>query len=575
MSAREESSASEAPELARGTWQMISAREEPSASEAPQLARGVWQMISAREEPSADEAPQRGTWQMISAREESSASAAPQLARGAWQTNPRALNPHLPPGVTTVDLADGGSLPGSWVAHWRAEPDAPVLSTLDSEWVSAAELDEHTEWLAGKYAAAGLTRGDRVLLSGPTGLELVLAYVAALRAGLTVVPANPALSAAELAALVEAARPKLAVVEDPAWLSGLPVPAEGLDLGGLSTGDAPALDAAAPEDIALIIYTSGTTGRPKGVPLSHRNLLASAHAVRLAWRWEPDDDLALALPLFHVHGLGVGLHGTLTAGASATLIPKFAPDAVARAISQGSTMFFGVPTMYHRLADSHELAALSRLRLAVSGSAPLAADLFEAVQAGSGQTVLERYGMTETIMLVSNPCDGERRPGTVGLPLPGVELRLDPREGNTAEIQVRGPNVIRGYLDNPEADEAAYTSDGWFRTGDLGDLDEAGYLRISGRAKELIITGGYNVYPREVEEVLRAHPAVADAAVVGRPSVQWGETVVAFVVGDAPADELEQWCADRLVAYKRPREWRRIDAIPRNALGKVLRHHLS
>jgi malonyl-CoA/methylmalonyl-CoA synthetase len=269
----------------------------------------------------------------------------------------------------------------------------------------------------------------------------------------------------------------------------------------------------------------------------------------------------------------VGLGGTLTAGASATLIPKFSPDAVATAIERGSSLFFGVPTMYHRLVESPQLSTLERLRLAVSGSAPLAPEVFAAIRAGSGQDVLERYGMTETVMLVSNPYDGERRPGTVGLPLPGVDLRLAGPEG-AAEIQVRGPNIVRGYLDNPEATAEAFTVDGWFRTGDLGVLDEAGYLRISGRAKELIITGGFNVYPREVEEVLREHPGVVDAAVVGAPSAQWGETVVAFVVGDASDVDLETWCADRLVGYKRPREWRRVSTIPRNALGKVLRHEL-
>jgi malonyl-CoA/methylmalonyl-CoA synthetase len=347
-----------------------------------------------------------------------------------------------------------------------------------------------------------------------------------------------------------------------------------------------ALDAARGGDTALIIYTSGTTGRPKGVPLSHGNLLASAHAVRIAWRWQPDDHLALALPLFHVHGLGVGLHGTLVTGARATLIPRFEPGLIADAITgfggdAGATMLFGVPTMYHRLAESSALGSLARLRLAVSGSAPLPAELHKAIRAGSGQVVLERYGMTETIMLVSNPYEGERRPGTVGFPLPGVDLRLAPREGGTAEIEVRGLNVIDGYLDNPSATAEAFTADGWLRTGDLGTLDDDGYLRISGRAKELIITGGYNVYPREVEEVLLAYPGVADAAVAGAPSEKWGETVVAYVVAAPGADpealcaQLATWCEEKLVAYKRPREWKVIDSVPRNALGKVLRHQLS
>ncbi|HEU5109597.1 MAG TPA: AMP-binding protein, partial [Micromonosporaceae bacterium] len=217
------------------------------------------------------------------------------------------------------------------------------------------------------------------------------------------------------------------------------------------------------------------------------------------------------------------------------------------------------------------------LRLAVSGSAPLPAELHAALSAGSGQRVLERYGMTETGMLVSNPYDGQRKPGTVGFPFPGVRVRL----ADTGEIEVTGPNVIAGYYERPEATAEAFTADGWFRTGDLGELDEDGYLRISGRAKELIISGGYNVYPREVEEVLRDHPAVADAAVVGAPSAEWGETVVAFVVpGDAAGTAalegaLAEWCAERLASYKRPRGWRWVDAIPRNALGKVLRHELK
>jgi malonyl-CoA/methylmalonyl-CoA synthetase len=240
--------------------------------------------------------------------------------------------------------------------------------------------------------------------------------------------------------------------------------------------------------------------------------------------------------------------------------------------------------MYHRLASSPQLPSLSGLRLAVSGSAPLAAELHSAIREGSGQVVLERYGMSETVMLVSNPYDGERRPGTVGFPLPGVRLRLTERPGGTAEIQVRGPNVISSYLDDhPEAKAAtadAFTADGWFRTGDLGTLSDDGYLTISGRAKELIITGGYNVYPREVEEVLRGHPGVADAAVVGAASAQWGESVVAYLVPSAAAgesllSEVDSWCAQRLVSYKRPREWHVVESIPRNALGKVMRHLLG
>lgn len=526
---------------------------------------------------------------------------------------------HLPPGTnkSTVDLSAGGSLPGAFLAAWRANPAGTVLSTWDGRSVSAAELESRTADAARRYAGAGLGPGHRVLLAAAPGVELVVAYVGALRAGLTVVPANPEYSPAELARLVAVARPALAVLDNPSRLSALAQPSgavlpgvvspgavpSGLaspgscpavtpDLAGLAGVGRPAhgepdLDTAALDDIALVIYTSGTTGRPKGVPLSHANLLASAHAVRLAWRWVPDDHLALCLPLFHVHGLGVGLHGTLVAGAQATLLPRFTPALVAESVERGATVLFGVPTMYHALASSPHVAALSGLRLAVSGSAPLTEAVHAAVRAASGQVVLERYGMTEAGMLVSNPYEGERRPGTVGLPLPGVRVRLAPRPGGTAEIEVCGPNVTTGYLTSGGPGTAgggpgtagAFTADGWLRTGDLGTFDPDGYLRISGRAKELIITGGYNVYPREVEELLRSHQDVADAAVVGAPSARWGEVIVAFVVPSATARTelvsiLEAFVAEHLVAYKRPRQWRVVAAVPRNPLGKVLRHEL-
>ena len=474
------------------------------------------------------------------------------------------------------ELASGGTLPGAWTAAWARDPGRSTLSTMDGASVTAAELAERTATAAGRYAAAGLAPGDRVLMSAAPSVDLVIAYVAALRYGLVVVPVNTAYTPAEVANLVGEAAPRLAVLDDPARVNAIPCATP--DLARLPAPVTTQLDTRRPNDVALVIYTSGTTGRPKGAPLTHANLLAGAHAVRIAWHWTAEDRLVLSLPLFHMHGLGVGLHGTLTTGASALILPRFEPAVVAQAIRERqATLFFGVPTMYHRLAGSPHLDALRGLRLAVSGSAPLPADLHAAVADGSGQRVLERYGMTETVMLTSNPYEGERRPGTVGFPLPGVSLRLAPREGGVTEIEVTGPNVIKGYLDRPDADAAAFTGDGWFRTGDLGVRDGDGYLRITGRAKEIIISGGYNVYPREVEEVLRAHPAVADAAVAGAPSPEWGETVVAFVVpaGDVDADDLARWCAERLAPYKRPREWRWIDAVPRSAMGKVLRHELT
>jgi malonyl-CoA/methylmalonyl-CoA synthetase len=392
------------------------------------------------------------------------------------------------------------------------------------------------------------------------------------------VPANTAYRAAELAHLVGDAQPRAAISDDAARSDALRAadPALRTFTPALTLPDAapPALDAALPEAPALIGYTSGTTGRPKGAVLSHANLLASAESLRIAWRWTPDDCLVLALPLFHMHGLGVGLHGTLHAGASVVLVPNFHPDAVARAILRfEATLFFGVPTMYHRLLEFGNAGVLRELRLCVSGSAALPADQHAAFERACGQRILERYGMTETVMLVSNPVEGERRPGTVGLPLPGVEVRL---AGDPPQIEVRGPNVFAGYWQRPDANADAFTPDGWFRTGDLGEFDEAGYLRIAGRAKELIISGGYNVYPREVEDALRAHPGVADAAVVGTPSAEWGEVVTAYLEGPSPPDlaALRAFLADRLAPYKQPRLVHAVGELPRNALGKVQKHRL-
>ena len=492
--------------------------------------------------------------------------------------SPPAWSPHLPAGVGPAELARLGAsgLTGRWVQHWARHPAQPVLFDDGAGWLSAAELEERTRRVAGRYRGAGLTSGDRLLLSAQGSVELVVAYVAALRLGLVVVPVNTAYREREVAQVVADSGPVGAVVDDrerAGWVvaaSGRPIPVFGTDVD-LPDGPSDELDAAAPDDPALMLYTSGTTGVPKGAPLSHRNLLASAEAVGLAWRWTPEDRLVLALPLFHLHGLGVGLHGTLTAGASAVLRPSFQADDVFQAVERHhASLFFGVPTMYARLAASARLAELARLRLCVSGSAPLPADLHGAVGTGGGQQILERYGMTETVMNVSNPYVGERRPGTVGFPLPGVELRLDEA---TDEISLRGPNVFAGYWNRPDATAEAFV-DGWFRTGDVGAVDDDGYVAIVGRRRELIISGGYNVYPREVEDVLREHPGVGDVAVVGVVDPVWGEAVVAFVEGGDPQADLVSFAADRLAPYKRPKRVHLVDGLPRNALGKVTKADL-
>ena len=478
----------------------------------------------------------------------------------------------------------GSTLPAAWAASFDEEPDRPVLWEERRGWVRAGDLDRASRRVATRLAGAGLNPGDRILMSAATSVELVEAHVAALRLGLVVVPANTAYREREIAHVVGDCAPRAAVVDDAeraAWVRrarpDILVVGPDVDLAPRDGGPGSAgLDAAAPGDPALIGYTSGTTGTPKGAVLSHANLLASSESVRLAWKWTADDRLVLALPLFHIHGLGVGLHGTLLAGAAAVLLPRFDPDAVLDAVAaHDATLFFGVPTMYARLADSPRLAELGRLRLCVSGSAPLPPALFDRLAAGSGQRVLERYGMTETGMNVSNPYDGERRPGTVGFPLPGVELRLAAHH----EIELRGPNVFSGYWGRPEETAAAFTPDGWFRTGDIGEHDTDGYLRLVGRARELIISGGLNVYPREVEDVLLEHPAVAEVAVAGVPDPEWGEVVTAWVVparvGAPPAGaDLLRFAAERLARFKCPRRVVVVEALPRNALGKVLRHEL-
>jgi malonyl-CoA/methylmalonyl-CoA synthetase len=485
---------------------------------------------------------------------------------------------HLAHGAVFDASAGGAGTPVAvWARHFR-ERGAQTCLIAAGRTLTWSRLDRDSRAVAARLAALGLEPGDRVLFSASASPDLVVAHVACLRLGLVVVPTNTAYRAAEIAHVVGDARPRAAVLDDPeraAWVRDADASVRILSpaIDG-AEGPTPGLDGAGPGSAALIGYTSGTTGRPKGAVLSHANLLASVEALRLAWRWSPADRLVLCLPLFHMHGLGVGLHGTLHAGASAIVLPRFDEGAVLDAVEHhDATLFFGVPTLYHRLVATDRADLLAALRLCVSGSAPLPADLHARFEAVTGQRILERYGMTETAMLVSNPVAGERRPGTVGLPLPGVDVRL---VGEPAEIQVRGANVFGGYWERPDANADAFTADGWFRTGDLGECDEAGYLRIVGRAKELVISGGYNVYPREVEDALRGHPAVEDAAVVGAPSAEWGEIVTAYVVAseDLPVDALRRFLADRLAPYKHPRRVHRVAALPRNALGKVQKHRL-
>ena len=483
---------------------------------------------------------------------------------------------HLPEDAdaASLDLASGGSLPDVWVSRWLAHPDHQVLHD-DDGWINAEQLHRRTVEVAARLAGRGLHRGDRVIISGASSVGLVCAHGACLGLGAVVVPTNASYGRAELAHIVGDSEPTFAIVDDEVRACHI---AE-IDSSVVVTDVEAAFDPieitwpnVKADDPAMIGYTSGTTGLPKGAVLSHANILSSVDALTLSWRWTSSDRLVLCLPLFHMHGLGVGLHGTLAAGASAVLQQQFDVDAVLDAVSTHSaSMFFGVPTMYHRMAQSPRASELGRLRLMVSGSAPMAADLHRRLYELTGQMVLERYGMTETVMLVSNPCDGERRGGTVGKPLPGVDVRL---VGQPAEVQVRGPNVFSGYWRRPDATSAAF-DDGWFRTGDIGSLDGDGYLTLAGRLKELIISGGFNVYPREVEDAIRTYGVVDDVAVVGTPSEEWGEVVTAYVTGGrVTVEALREHLGETLASYKQPRIVHAVEELPRNALGKVQKHRL-
>jgi malonyl-CoA/methylmalonyl-CoA synthetase len=331
-----------------------------------------------------------------------------------------------------------------------------------------------------------------------------------------------------------------------------------------------------PDSAAAIMYTSGTTGRPKGALIDHGNFLAQGRGALEVWRWTDRDTLVHALPLFHLHGLGMGLHGTLLSGGSAILLP-FTPEGVVRELThRGGTMLFGVPSMYQRLCEWLESnpTDLSHVRVFVSGSAPLPPALFERCRRLLGQPPVERYGITEGGIVVTNPYDGPRQPGRVGYPFPGVEVKL----GEQDEVLLKGGQVFKGYWRNPEATKEAFTADGWFRTGDVGEIGDDGSLAIRGRIKELIITGGFNVYPREVELVLEQHPSVHEVAVAGVPSEKWGEEVTAFVVasGTRPLNEKEiiAFAHERLASYKCPKRVVRVDSLPRNAMGKVQRSAL-
>lgn len=455
---------------------------------------------------------------------------------------------------------------------------APALIAGERQ-LSHDELADLAGRTAGGLGALGLARGERVAIFAERSLDWILGYLGLLRLGAIALPLNPDYTEREVEQILADARPA-AVLCDPGRLElvrglqdRMPWLRRVIDLSSMALAPAPPWPSDGPDDPALIMYTSGTTGRPRGVLLDHGNLLAQARGVVEAWRWTSADRLVHALPLFHIHGLAMGLTGTLVAGASLDLV-QWSPAAVVQRLRAGGTMFFAVPAMYQRLCAhlEQEPADLSSVRLFVSGSAPLPPALFERCARLLGQSPLERYGLTEAGIIVSNPYDGPRRPGRVGHPLPGVEIGI----GERGEILARGGQVFSGYL-NPAPDASVQVVDGWLHTQDVGEIDEDGSLAISGRLRDLIISGGYNVHPREVELILEQHPGVREVAVAGVPSERWGEEVTAYVVGQGPLseEELIEHCRAQLAAYKCPRRIRFIQAVPRNAMGKVMRSVLD
>jgi len=434
--------------------------------------------------------------------------------------------------------------------------------------------------VAGGLAELGVRPGDTVGIYAASSLDWVIAYAGLLRAGAVLVPMNPDYHSAEAQHIVNDANPALVIADEPraAVVEGLGrrlVP-----INALPRAEPPPAPSLAPDSPAAILYTSGTTGRPKGAVIDHGAFLAQGRGAVEVWRWTARDVLVHALPLFHLHGLGMGLHGTLLSGGRATLVP-FSPEAVVaeltRTDADRGTMFFGVPSMYQRLCawlDEHP-ADLSHVRVFVSGSAPLPPALFERCTKLLGQPPIERYGITEGGIVVTNPYNGPRQPGRVGLPFPGVEVAL----GELDEVLLKGGQVFQGYWRNPQATEEAFTADGFLRTGDVGEIGDDGTLAIRGRLKELIISGGFNVYPREVELVLETHPAVGEVAVAGVPSEEWGEEVTAFVVpsqAEAVVEgEIIAFARERLATYKCPRRVIVLDKLPRNAMGKIERRKLT
>jgi len=483
-------------------------------------------------------------------------------------------------------------------AAFAPDADSIAIETDIGLLYTWRDLDRATAMIANLLRSLSLPEGSRVAVQVEKSVEALMLYLATLRAGYVFLPLNTAYQSAEIEYFLGDATPAVVVCtgKNFGWVAKIAFKAGARHVFTLNddrTGslleraahhsDVHEIAAKQPDDLAAILYTSGTTGRSKGAMLTHGNLLSNARVLKSYWGWRPGDVLIHALPIFHVHGLFVASHGAMLNGSKMIWLARFDPTLVIDKMAQ-ATVFMGVPTLYVRMLAEPGLSqqVARHMRLFISGSAPLLIETFNEWKERTGHTILERYGMSETIMLTSNPYDpqqGGRRGGTVGFPLPGVELRVrgdDGQElaaGEIGNIQVRGPNVFKGYWKMPEKTREEFTDDGWFKTGDVGKIDERGYVTIVGRSKDLIISGGYNVYPAEIEGYINEMAGVAESAVVGVPHPDFGEVGVAIVIPKAgsslDADAIVAELKSKLANFKIPKRCFVVPELPRNTMGKV------
>jgi len=456
-----------------------------------------------------------------------------------------------------------GNLYALFRSRFPADRQKPCFLLPDGRQISYAEFEAGIGKMASLLKAKGVAPGDRVAFQAPKTPEAIMLYLATLQVGAAILPLNTAYTASEVAYFLENAEPKVFVTDAVAF-AGEAAGLEALDVIEPRTAD----------DLAALVYTSGTTGRSKGAMLSHGNLADNALALKDAWGFTGDDVLLHALPIFHIHGLFIALHNVLLTGASTVWLAKFDDEQMIEGLKR-STVLMGVPTFYVRLLANpkftRELA--SRIRLFVCGSAPLLPSTFEEFEERTGQRILERYGMSEATIITTNPLNGERIAGSVGYPLPGVALRIGGGE-ETGVIQIKGPSVFSGYWRMPEKTAEEFTADGYFITGDVGRQDPDGRVWISGRAKDLIISGGFNVYPKEIELILDEMAGVVESAVIACPHPDFGEAVVAVIAGAGVEPEVIAACREKLAAFKAPKRVFFVEDLPRNAMGKVQKNVL-